>query len=295
MYQEWIIKFIQYLQIEKQASLNTIENYRRDIDHFQCYFHLNDSLNVSYGNIREYLTELHQQAYERNTIARKLSALRSFYNFLVREEAAVQNPFKMVSAKKGGSRLPTFFYEEEMTQLFHSVKTDTSLGSRNLALLELLYATGIRVNECVGLNMSDYDQQIGTLFVRGKGRKERYVPIGSYAMSALDDYIIEARPSLTKTGLNEESALFLNYRGGRLTARGIRKVLNKIMEEASTSSMISPHVLRHTFATHLLNAGADIRTVQELLGHSNLSSTQVYTHVTKDRLRDVYHSTHPRA
>ncbi|ADU30767.1 tyrosine recombinase XerC [Evansella cellulosilytica] len=297
MVSELIKQFITYLQLEKQASNHTTLNYKNDILDFYAFtksLKISTFVDVSYNDIRDYLTVLHQKAYSRNSIARKISALRSFYSFLMREEIVKENPFQSVTTPKGGKRLPTFFFEEELAKLFDSTDTSKPLGKRNNAILELLYATGIRVSECVSLNLMDYDNDIGTLFVRGKGKKERYVPVGSFAMEALNDYLNNGRPHLRSNQTNKD-ALFVNYRGGRLSDRSIRTILNNIVRDASTASRISPHVLRHTFATHMLNEGADLRTVQELLGHSRLSSTQVYTHVTKDRLRDVYRSAHPRA
>lgn len=298
MLQEWLKQFIQYLQIEKRASVHTIKNYKQDILRFDDFLNVRKLASfrlVKYTHIREYLTHLYKRGYSRKSIARIISSLRSFYNFLVREEVIDHNPFQMVSVPKSEQRLPTFFYEEELTVLFQSIVTDNPLGKRNLAILELLYATGIRVSECVNLNIVDYDEDIGTVFVKGKGNKERYVPVGSYAMDALAEYIKHGRPMLQKNDHSEEQALFLNYRGGRLSDRSIRRILNKLVQDAAMSARISPHVLRHTFATHMLNEGADLRTVQELLGHSQLSTTQIYTHVTKDRLREVYRNSHPRA
>ena len=297
MLQTWLNKFIQYLQVEKQASEHTIRNYKQDILAFEQFLNNDEEvsfLTVEYIHIRIYLTNLYKQEYSRRSIARIISSLRSFYHFLVREEVVANNPFTLASVPKAGKRLPTFFYEKELDILFQSVDTSTPLGERNSAILELLYATGIRVSECVQLNIDDFDDEIGALLVKGKGKKERYVPVGSYAMDALDVYIQGGRGKLGK-GDQDEQALFLNYRGGRLSDRRIRRMLIKLAEDAALTAKISPHVLRHTFATHMLNEGADLRTVQELLGHSQLSTTQIYTHVTKDRLREVYRSAHPRA
>ncbi|UCZ55331.1 tyrosine recombinase XerC [Bacillus shivajii] len=294
---EWKKNFIQYLQIEKGASSLTVTHYEKDITDFTQFLeqqNIHSFATVSYVEIRIYLTSLHEKEYARKTVARKISSLRSLFDFLVREEFIESNPFKMVSVPKGETRLPSFFYEEEMMKLFEAINAEDALGKRNLAILELLYATGIRVSECVNLNISDYDKELGTLFVKGKGRKERYVPVGSFAMDALELYLQKGRPELLKTN-GDEHAVFLNYRGGRLTDRSVRNILNKLVDEVSISSRMSPHVIRHTFATHMLNEGADLRTVQELLGHSHLSSTQIYTHVTKDRLRAVYRNSHPRA
>ncbi|MCE7794615.1 tyrosine recombinase XerC [Salipaludibacillus sp. CUR1] len=298
MIDQWIRLFTEYLQIEKRASVHTIKNYKKDLHDF-CEFseqHLRKSIAaVSYADIREYLTELHSSSYARTTVARKLSSLRSFWSFLTREGLVKDNPFQMVTTPKIEKRLPSFFYENEMQSIFDSIDTTTPLGIRNRALVEVLYGTGIRVSECTGLNLADYDKELGTILVRGKGRKERYVPIGSYAMDALHVYLTESRPKLLKAAKEPAQAIFLSYRGRCLNDRSIRKILNKLVDDAAVSSRISPHVLRHTFATHLLNEGADLRTVQELLGHSDLSATQIYTHVTKDRLREVYRNAHPRA
>lgn len=298
MKNDWLLRFIEYLQIEKGASPHTIENYKLDINDFFHFIeqHLTTSIAaVSHGDIRIYLTELHHKKYARKTVARKISCLRSFWTFLVREELVEKNPFQMVTTPRLEKRLPTFFYEDEMQAIFDVINVESPLGKRNLALVELLYGTGMRVSECVGLNLQDFDRMIGTLLVRGKGRKERYVPVGSFATDALDVYLSNSRPMLLHKEAMDEKSLFLSFRGKRLGDRSIRKVLNNLVKDASISSRISPHVLRHTFATHMLNEGADLRTVQELLGHSQLSSTQIYTHVTKNRLREVYRASHPRA
>ncbi|MBM7094163.1 tyrosine recombinase XerC [Bacillus sp. H-16] len=297
MTEDWTTTFIRYLQIEKNASVHTIENYRKDITDFLEFMKnhgISDLTGVSYPEVREYLSVLHKREYARKTVSRKISALRSFYRFLLREEAVKDNPFILASIPKSGERLPTFLYEEEMNTLFNYIDATGSLGQRNKAIIELLYATGIRVSECAGVNVSDLDRDMATLLVRGKGKKERYVPVGSFAMDAIETYLNDGRKQIIDGKENPE-ALFLNYRSGRLTPKSIRTMLKKIVDDASMNARISPHVFRHTFATHMLNAGADLRTVQELLGHSQLSSTQVYTHVTKDRLKEMYQRSHPRA
>lgn len=200
-----------------------------------------------------------------------------------------------ISLPKSEKKLPSFLYQEELEKLFHVSDMTTPLGQRNQALLELLYATGIRVGECVKIRVSDIDFDIGTVFVTGKGNKERYVPFGSFAATALKTYIEDGRNSLLEKTESQTNCLFLNVRGQPLTDRGIRFILNKMVEKTSLTVNIYPHKLRHTFATHMLNAGADLRTVQELLGHEHLSTTQIYTHVTKDYLRHVYMNSHPRA
>lgn len=287
--------FITYLQIEKNYSQYTIEHYRKDIESF-FEFMAEEALTieqVEYFNARLYLTKLYEREYARASVSRKISSLRSFFHFLVREKKVSENPFAFVSQPRAEKRLPKFFYEEELEKLFDSCDTSTPLGKRNLALLELLYATGIRVSECAQIQLRDIDFYLATLLVRGKGSKERYVPFGSFAHEALQSYIQDAREALLNG--KEHSYLFVNFRGDPLTPRGIRHILNNLMTKASLNSKIHPHMLRHTFATHLLNNGADLRTVQELLGHVNLSSTQVYTHVTKEHLRRAYMNHHPRA
>ncbi|WP_400247208.1 tyrosine recombinase XerC [Niallia sp. JL1B1071] len=289
--------FITYLQIEKNYSPYTIEFYMQDIDQFFRFMkdQVIDKLDdVSPSDVRIYLTELFSEQLARKTIARKISSLRSFYRFLLREKEVENNPFSAVSIPKLEKRLPDFFYEEELQQLFLSCDTNTPLGLRNKALLELLYATGIRVGECTKIQLSDIDFSVSTVLVRGKGQKERYVPFGSFAHQALEAYIKTGRNKLMKN-TSTHSYLFVNYRGGILTDNGVRDILNKMMDTSSSQGKIHPHKLRHSFATHLLANGADMRTVQELLGHAFLTSTQIYTHVTNEYLKKTYMSYHPRA
>lgn len=290
--------FVEYLQIEKNCSAHTVRNYSKDIEQFMGYMKQQAVVSfaaVSYADVRLFLSGLHELGYARRTISRKVSSLRSLYRFLEREQAVVANPFTTASLPKSNLRLPQFFYKEELQQLFAVADVTTPLGQRNQAILELLYATGMRVSECSGLTLKDLDFTIGVVLVRGKGRKERYVPVGSFALDALERYIENGRKTLQEHGKESSNALFLNYRGGSLSDRSIRNVLNTLMKKAALHIHMSPHMLRHTFATHMLNEGADLRAVQELLGHSHLSSTQIYTHVTKEHLRQVYSDHHPRA
>ncbi|WP_282140245.1 tyrosine recombinase XerC [Cytobacillus oceanisediminis] len=289
--------FIEYLQIEKNYSQYTIEHYQHDISEFFMFMAeqaIADLTKVAYQDVRIYLTELFDKKMSRKSVARKISSLRSFFKFLLREEKVAENPFALVSIPKAQKKLPEFFYEEEMMQLFNACEASTPLGQRNKALLELLYATGIRVSECSQIRLKDLDMYLSTVLVRGKGSKERYVPFGSFAQDALDTYINHGRKKLLANG-NVQENLFLNARGGPLTARGIRTILDRIIEKSSLTGKIHPHMLRHTFATHLMANGADMRTVQELLGHAFLSSTQVYTHVTNEYLKKTYMAHHPRA
>ncbi|MEH7122867.1 tyrosine recombinase XerC [Bacillus sp. JJ1532] len=289
--------FIEYLQIEKNYSQYTIEYYQQDINEFFLFTNeqaINNLQDVKYSDVRIYLTKLYERKFARKSVARKISCLRSFFRFLVREKIVSENPFALASIPRLEKKLPEFFYEEELEELFNACETETILGQRNKALLELLYATGMRVGECSNIQLKDIDMYLSTVLVHGKGNKQRYIPFGSFAHDALEYYINNGRRSLlTKEAPNDY--LFLNSRGRPLTPRGIRHILSKLIEQSSLNGKIHPHMLRHSFATHLLSNGADMRTVQELLGHAFLSSTQVYTHVTGEYLRNSYLAHHPRA
>ncbi|MEM5028433.1 tyrosine recombinase XerC [Bacillus pumilus] len=291
--------FIEYLQIEKNYSALTISGYTEAIEEFVRFMNvqgIDGFEEVSYQDTRIYLTEAYEKGLTRRTISKKVSALRSFYKFLLREQLVKENPFLLVSLPKQDKRIPSFLYEEELKELFTVSDVSTPLGQRNQAILELLYATGMRVSELCSLKESDLDLSMDTVLVQGKGSKQRYVPFGSYAHEALITYLEDGRLKLKAKGKDRADAyVFLNQRGAPLTDRGVRFILTELMKKASGTLHIHPHMLRHTFATHLLNEGADLRSVQELLGHSNLSSTQVYTHVSKDSLRKTYMSHHPRA
>lgn len=291
-------KFIEYLQIEKNASVHTVDNYERDIDEYFSFLHQEDISNVkeveSY-TARLYLTFLYKRKLSRSSVSRKISSLRSFYKFLQREKFVHHNPFSQVSLPKTTKSLPDFLYREEVEKIFSVSDVSTPLGQRNQAILETLYGTGIRVSECCQLKLHHIDFDIGTMFVHGKGKKERYVLFGEFANEALSRYIENGREQLIENAKKSTDYVFLNARGSPLTPRGVRLVLSNLVRDAALTIRLSPHKLRHTFATHLLNEGADLRTVQELLGHENLSSTQIYTHVSKDHLRRVYMNSHPRA
>ncbi|SET83209.1 integrase/recombinase XerC [Salinibacillus kushneri] len=290
--------FVEYLQVEKNASPYTVKFYQDDLDTFFLFLkeegidHVKD---VDYAVIRVFLTNQYQKNLSRRSVSRKLSSLRTFYRFLEREEKVESNPFLQVSQPKMSKSIPDFLYEEEIEKLFHISDLSTPLGQRNQAILELLYATGMRVSECANVKLAHLDFMIGTVLVRGKGNKERYIPFGRYAQDALERYIQDGRRKLLKHTTDYSESLFLNARGTTLSTRGFRLVLNKIVKDAALTVHVHPHKLRHTFATHLLNAGADLRSVQELLGHKNLSATQIYTHVSKDHLRNIYKNSHPRA
>lgn len=295
-----ISSFVLYLQAEKNASQHTIQSYKRDIEDFVQFLKqqaVRDFAAVSYVHLRKYLTQLHQKQYERRTIARKLSSLRSLFRFLEREKRVETNPVRLVSTPKADQRLPDYFFPQDLEELFQIPDPREPLGMRNLAILETLYASGMRVGELVHLNVEHVDPEIGVILVHGKGDKERYVPIGVFAQEALERYLSEGRPHLLQRAKHDQTtkALFLNHRGSRLTDRSVRRVLNDIIERTSLTQKMTPHKLRHTFATHLLEGGADLRTVQELLGHVQISSTQIYTHMSNEHLRSVYRRAHPRS
>ncbi|MDQ0299121.1 integrase/recombinase XerC [Salibacterium salarium] len=297
-YTMYINQFMQYLQVEKNASELTVQAYHKDLEDFISFLQaegITSPMEVDTDVSRLYFNYLYEQAFHRASAARKISVLRTFYKFLIREELVDVNPFMASGLPKQEKKLPRFLYEQELKMLFDSFDVNEDLDQRDLAIFELLYATGMRVSELCRVQLHDINEEIGTLLVKGKGAKERYVPIGSFALEAVSFYCSHAREKLTKKKMESESTLFLNNKGGPLTQRGVRFIVDKRVKEVSYTLTISPHDLRHTFATHLLNQGADLRSVQDLLGHAHLSTTQIYTHVTKDRLKEVYDNAHPRA
>ncbi|MEG1504270.1 MAG: tyrosine recombinase XerC [Enterococcus sp.] len=291
-------EFISYLMTERGYSEKTKDAYQRDLNDFTQFLKESgeDSLlAVDHLDVRVYLAFLNDKKYSRNTISRKIASLRSFYQYLLKHGQLEENPFSYVHLKKKQARLPRFFYEKEIQVLFESVDGDQPLDQRNRALLEVLYGSGLRVSECANLTLSVIDFDNSVMLIHGKGNKDRYVPLGSYAADAIQEYQQTGRQQLMARYRKEHDYLFINHHGDQITATGIEYVLNQIIKKSSLSSDIHPHMLRHTFATHLLNNGADLRTVQELLGHANLSTTQIYTHVTKESLQKSYRSFHPRA
>ncbi len=295
---QWKNEFKNYLAVEKNSSSLTIRHYLSDLNQFEEFLareSITSVSDISHVEIRLYLTELYRNQISRTSVSRKLSSLRAFFNYLELEGIVDQNPFLYVSMPKLDKKIPQFFYTEEIERLFEVEDGQTPISQRNKAILELFYATGIRVNELVELKVTDVDFTAGMVLVFGKGRKQRYVPFGVFAENELRKYLDVGRPELAKKADEESEHLFLNHRGQPITTRGINYILNRMLEKAALTSKIHPHKLRHTFATHLLNEGADMRSVQELLGHESLSSTQVYTHVTKDYLKQIYDRAHPRA
>ena len=285
-------EFIKYLTYQKKYSPKTIDSYETDILEYISFLNENekDLLKVKYQDISMFIKELSKKNDKATTLSRKLSALRSFYKYLINNNYTSNNPFILIKTPKKEKRLPRFFYYNELEELFKVPDLKTPLGQRDRLLLEVLYATGVRVSELVNMKITDIYRN--TVKVFGKGSKERVVYLGEYALKILEIYLKDGYLKLNKKG---SLYLFLNNNGGRLTRRGVSYLLDKIIVKTSVNKKISPHMLRHSFATHLLNEGCDILSVQELLGHESLSATSIYTHVTTDRLKEVYFKAHPRA
>ena len=282
-----IEKFARYLEIEKNASRHTIDNYERDLKEFIVFLNGASVETVDYLTIRRFLAHLKERNISARSTARKLSSLRSFFRFLIKDGYLKSNPTDAVSSPKQEKHLPKFLTESDAAHLMDSPDTSNVLGSRDHAMLETLYSTGMRISELTSLRQDDVDFIGGMVKVFGKGKKERLLPIGDRALKAIRDYL--------KVRSSDSRVIFLNKNQKPISPRGFRKVLNKYVLKASLKEHISPHTLRHSFATHLLNRGADLRSVQELLGHVNLSTTQIYTHLTTEKLKSVYEKAHPRA
>ena len=285
--QRYIEKFMRYLEIEKNYSAHTVLNYRLDLEGFKGFLGGAPLENVDYLTLRKYLAMVKEKNLSVRTIARRLSTLRSFFKFLTREGHLKTNPTLSLSSPKQEKHLPVFLTEDEATKLIEAVVAKDERALRDKAVLETFYSTGIRISELTGLKVDDIDFIGSVVKVLGKGRKERIVPIGEQAIRAIRTYLEKRQ--------KQSEALFLNKSGKRMTVRGIRNLVQKYVLIASMKHGVSPHTLRHSFATHLLNRGADLRSVQELLGHVNLSTTQIYTHLTTERLKSVYDKAHPRA
>ena len=283
--------YLKYLEYQKNYSKHTIDSYQKDIEEYLEY--IEDKkiklLKINYDEIKMYLKHLSDKEDINSTISRKISALRGFYKFLQNNNKIENNPFSLINLPKKEKKLPRFFFYNELEELFNTPKLNTPLGQRDRLILEMLYATGVRVSELVNIKVSDITDR--TIKILGKGNKERIVRFGDYCDEILKMYLNDGHYKLNSSS----QYLFLNNNGGKLTDRGVRYLLDKIIDKTTIEKKISPHMLRHSFATHLLNEGCDILTVQELLGHESLTATSIYTHVTNDRLKDVYFKTHPRA
>ncbi|MBL7071939.1 MAG: tyrosine recombinase XerC [Candidatus Omnitrophica bacterium] len=287
----YVDKFINYLKIERNVSEHTIINYSVDLRDFGSFLEDIKIESVTYLVLRRYLAHMREVNFSKRTVARKLASLRSFFRFLYREGYLKTNPASSIATPKLDKKLPLFLDTNEVVKLIEAPDEGDVAALRDRAILETLYSTGMRVGELVRLNMDNIDFIGGVAKVYGKGRKERLTPIGDKALRAIRNYF--ERRMVKK--LKDKKAVFLNKSGTRLTDRSVRRVVDKYIKRVAFREKISPHTLRHSFATHLLDRGADLRSVQELLGHANLSTTQIYTHVTTKRLKEVYEKAHPRA
>ena len=301
-----IERFLEYLRVERNASVHTLRSYSTDLEQFRNFL-LSSELHVDKKNgdvavekidhlaIRAYLSHLYR-GHKKSSLARKLAAQRSFFKYLVEEGRLAQSPAEIVATPKQDKPLPSFLTVDEVFSLMETPDPSTAWGARDRAILETLYSCGIRVSELVGLTDGDIDFRLGILKVFGKGRKERIVPIGEKALAALREYLPQRDRIIAGLPLpGSKAPIFINHRGGRLTSRSVARILQKHILKCGLVRKVSPHALRHSFATHLLDAGADLRGIQELLGHVSLSTTQRYTHVSVDKLMEVYDRAHPRA
>jgi integrase/recombinase XerC len=310
-----IHEFLDYLNFEKHFSEHTGKCYHADLEQFCGYLTGSQSEQSSSGggvavqtetqlqqlllavtteSVRAYIASLNDKQYSKSTIARKLATLRSFYKFLVKRSYLNANPVIAVRTPKQDKKLPKFLEYDQVKKLLETPPSDSWLGARDRAIMETLYSTGVRVSEVVGLNIEDVDFLGEVLHIRGKGKKERLTPIGSSAIQAVQRYMEFRNRRAQSNGNFDSKVLFVNKHGKRLSTRSVRRKMDKYLKMAGLDPAISPHTLRHSFATHMLNNGADLRSVQELLGHQSLSTTQVYTHLTTKKLKEVYDNAHPR-
>jgi integrase/recombinase XerD len=299
-YEDLVLDFIAYLELERGLSRNTLEAYRSDLLQFGAHLARTgkDALAVEHGDLAAFVAALAAGADGRppaaaTTVQRKVACLRSFYRHLRREEILDRDPTADLKGPPRGKRLPQVLTRDEVGLLLAQPQGERPAALRDRALLELMYACGLRASEAVGMRLDELDLEEGVLRANGKGSKERLVPIGSKAVAALSAYLIVGRPALV--GLRDERRVFVNQRGQGLTRQGLYKIVQRHARGAGLADRMSPHTLRHTFATHLLAGGCDLRALQEMLGHADIATTQIYTHLSADRLRDVYFSAHPRA
>ncbi len=294
---EYIFMYKDYLIHQRQYSNNTVISYANDIENLMSFLkqeELGDLLHVSNRTAKFYVSHLYNH-YTPKSILRKISAVRSLYDFLMEEELIGENPFEFVILPKISKKLPKFIYPKEMSDFLDNINTSKPLGKRNLAVFELLYGCGLRAEELVNIQMHEIDYFNKTILVHGKGQKERMVPVHDTAIESVKNYILEARTLLAARSQDTCDYVFLNYRGKQISNRGVNLILDKELERQASTLKISPHSFRHSFATHLINNGVDLRVVQELLGHVSLSTTQIYTKVSKEQLKSEYLNTHPRA
>lgn len=286
-------QFLDFLKSEKNASPHTVKNYQIDLREFFASLKHKSLSDITYLDIRAFLAELKTRGFSKSTMSRKLACVRSFFKFLARENILTANPASGIATPKRDKRLPEFLNADEITKLLDAPSQATWEEKRDKAILETLYSSGLRVSELVGLNQEDLDLSGGLVRVRGKGKKERIVPVGRFALQAIQMYLEKNSPKPCSETIKRP--LYINRLGSRLTDRSIRRMILKYTRRIALNKEVSPHTLRHSFATHLLDRGADLRSVQELLGHENLSTTQIYTHVTTKRLKEAYDQAHPRA
>jgi integrase/recombinase XerC len=304
--QKYLDDFLQHLKYERNASAHTLRNYESDL--VQFYDHLAPPTetgerrqvnirDIDHLTIREYMAALYEKKKKKSSIHRKVATLRTFFRYLCREGVLESNPAQLVNSPRVERTLPNHLTIEQMVKFIETPETDTVLGKRDRAILELLYASGLRVSELVNLNLADIDFTNQAVRVKGKGRKERIVPFGNHALQAMQDYLAVRGELLLEA--DEEKmdplAVFMNYQGTRITTRSVGRMVDKYVKICADIHHISPHSLRHSFATHLLDSGADLRVIQELLGHVRLTTTQLYTHVSMDKLMEVYDKAHPKA
>ena len=299
--QEQVTTFLEYLEVERGYSEHTIAAYRNDMGQFLSYLEGLEPAqrprgwgNVTHDHIVGYVLDMREREYSTNTIARKVASVKSFFSYLRLQGDIRTDPAAELDSPKVEKHLPSAISPEDVDRLLSLPKGGTPSGVRDKALIELIYATGLRVSEVVSLDVADVDLSDGTVRCVGKGNKERVLPIYERALSVVDEYTTKARLALMRSN-NDEPALFLNRRGDRLTRQGLWLIIKRYVEEAGIQGNVTPHTLRHSFATHMLRGGAGLREVQEMLGHANISTTQIYTQVSRDHLREAYDDAHPRA
>ncbi len=289
-YSYYIDKFLNYIEMEKNYSPHTCKNYRHDLEEFKSFLEVSKQMGIKeidYFILRKFLSLLNKKKLNKRTISRKISTLKSFFKFLLREKILKNNPAASLIYPRLDKPLPKFLTEDQVEKILELPDLNKLSGLRDKAILEFLYSTGARVSEMVSLKKDDLDLIGGVAKVTGKGRKERLLPLGEPAIESIRRYLSERK--------DDERAFFLNKNNKSLSGRGVRLIISKYIKKTAFSLAVSPHVFRHSFATHLLNHGADLRSVQELLGHSSISTTQIYTHISLDSLQKVYQRTHPRA
>jgi integrase/recombinase XerD len=299
-FEHLVLDFLAYLEFERGLSRNTLDAYRSDLLQYGSFLGARGlgALEAEHGDLSAFLAELAadrpgRAASAPTTVQRKVACLRSFYRHLRREEVLDRDPTADLKAPRRSQRLPQVLSRDEVAHLLRQPQGTAPGALRDRALLELMYACGLRASEAIGLDVGDVDLEAGVLRARGKGSKERLVPIGSKALAAIRVYLARGRPPLV--GPSEDPRLFVNLRGSGLTRQGLYKIVQRHARTAGLADRMSPHTLRHTFATHLLAGGCDLRSVQEMLGHADIATTQIYTHLSADRLKDVYFDAHPRA